>query len=579
MRVILGLTIFLTFLLINLGGLVHNTGSSLACPDWPLCYGQVMPTMEGGILVEHSHRLLASLVGFLTIVIASFLFRKRRTNPSLFKWGLIALTMVIFQGLLGGLTVIYKLPTIVSTMHLGLSMIFFITLIGIEHYTKENPNKGNSQVRLWLMLSLALVYIQMILGAFVRHSGLGGACGVGYENALMCFDVIAMKEGVPESLQAWWHFSHRILAVVAGLVVFKTAYELNRASYKKMAVLITGAVLFQITLGILTIGSSLGVWQMTLHLGGAAMLFGLLFKAYLLNRGLENFSTQNKFVQDSISLAKPRLSGLVIITAGLGMAMAPGEISFSSAIVTLLATAMIVAGACTINCFMEVEIDKLMDRTKDRPLPAGRISKSFALYLGTFLMVVFVPIIALASNLLTATLGAIACLLYVFLYTPMKRKSTLALFVGAIPGAIPPLMGWTAVTNSIGGMGVILFGILFLWQLPHFLSISLYHLNDYKKAGIKILPVSKGIFATKWRIAFYTSLLLSLSLVPISMGYEDLGYKILALLFGGAFLIYSLLGLKDSSATEPNRRWARNYFLGSIIYLPCILTLMMIYRG
>ena len=189
---------------------------------------------------------------------------------------------------------------------------------------------------------------------------------------------------------------------------------------------------------------------------------------------------------DLFSLTKPRLSSLVIFTSALGMFLAPGEISFWKALISVAATSGLVGGACVINCWMERDIDGLMERTKNRPLPSGRLNPAIALALGLTLIIVCLFTILFVSNPLTATLGLIATVTYVFLYTPMKKKTSWALFAGAIPGAIPPLMGWTSVTNSIGDLGIVLFAILFVWQLPHFLSISMYHARDYNKADFKI---------------------------------------------------------------------------------------------
>ncbi len=285
------------------------------------------------------------------------------------------------------------------------------------------------------------------------------------------------------------------------------------------------------------------------------------------------------YISDLFSLTKPRLSSLVIFTGALGLFLAPGEVSFMKGLISILATSGLVGGACVINCFMEKEIDALMERTKSRPLPSGRVSPKAALILGIALITVCLTSLFFLVNTLTASLGLIAAIVYISLYTPMKRKTSWALFAGAIPGAIPPLMGWTTVTNSFGPLGLSIFSILFIWQLPHFLSISIYHARDYNNAEIKTFPSHIGFRATSHRIAFYTLILLIVSLTPSLIGSVAKTYQYWVYLLGGAFLAYSFVGYLYDENSENFRLWARRYFFGSLIYLPCIFILMLYFKN
>lgn len=289
---------------------------------------------------------------------------------------------------------------------------------------------------------------------------------------------------------------------------------------------------------------------------------------------VEKFSLLN----DYFSLTKPRLSSLVVFTSALGMFLAPGEINLVTAMIATVATSGLVGGACAINCYMEKDIDAMMDRTKNRPLPAGRISPEMALIFGlsliTFCLVTLYSII----NPLTAILGFIAGAVYIFLYTPMKTKTSWALYAGAIPGAIPPLMGWTSVTNSIGALGIVLFAILFIWQLPHFLSIAIYHIHDYNRADIKTLPSNIGIDRTiKW-IGFYTYGLFIISLAPFYIGSVSEAYKFIIIALGGSYFLYALWGMTYELESKELLQWARRYFYASLIYLPCVFILMIFFR-
>jgi len=243
------------------------------------------------------------------------------------------------------------------------------------------------------------------------------------------------------------------------------------------------------------------------------------------------------FFQDLFSLTKPRLSSLVIFTCALGLFLAPTKVSFLTSLISILATSCLVGGACAINCLMEKDVDALMERTKSRPLPSGRLSTQTALVFGLSLIFTSLTILYFFVNPLTALLGATAGVVYIFLYTPLKRKTSLALFAGAIPGAIPPLMGWTSATNTIEPMGLVLFGILFVWQLPHFLSIAIYHSEDYQGADIKTHPGHMGVRPTVHRIAIYTYALFLISVVPYWMGFTSVGYRNLVFLIGGGYFL------------------------------------------
>ncbi len=198
-------------------------------------------------------------------------------------------------------------------------------------------------------------------------------------------------------------------------------------------------------------------------------------------------------VRDVAALAKPRLTTLVICTAAGGMWLAPGHRDAVAAVALLVGTSLVVAAANALNNFLERDSDGQMRRTRDRPLPAGRIEPWVAVAVGLGLPSIALPALALLTNGLTATLAALALFSYVVVYTPMKQRSSLALFAGAVPGAIPPLMGWTAATGRLDDGGLALFALLFCWQLPHFLAISLYLKEDYARVGSRSSRSSTAI--------------------------------------------------------------------------------------
>jgi protoheme IX farnesyltransferase len=274
-------------------------------------------------------------------------------------------------------------------------------------------------------------------------------------------------------------------------------------------------------------------------------------------------------LRDLASLTKPGLSSQVVITCGGGMLLAPGAIDPLRALLGIIAAALLVGGANALNCYMERDLDRHMERTRKRPLPAGRLDPRMALAVGFGLSAVALPLLTWVANPLTAALGAIGLASYVLAYTPLKQRSPLALWVGAIPGAIPPLMGWTAVTNRIEVPGLVLFAILFCWQIPHFIAIAVNRKEDYGRAGHKILPLAVGPVAVKLHAVAWAAMLVPATLLLAPLGLVRAWYLPVATVLGAIFLGYAASGFTKSSE-EQNRAWARSTFKMSLFYLTAL---------
>ena len=277
-----------------------------------------------------------------------------------------------------------------------------------------------------------------------------------------------------------------------------------------------------------------------------------------------------QYAKDLLLLAKPRLSGLVVLTTAGGVALAPGRIGAARAILTIVGTAAVVGAANALNCYLERDVDARMRRTRDRPLPAGRVEPFVALALGLAVPIFALPILALVATPLTALLAFAALAIYVVVYTPMKRRSTLALFVGAVPGAIPPLMGWTAVTGRLDPGALALFALLFAWQLPHFLAISIYLAEDYARGGLRVFALVHGERATRGWIAASSVLLLAVSLALVPLGVAGTAYGLVAALGGSALVAGAITGLGRSGG-----RWARNLFLATLLHLTALFAALL----
>jgi heme A synthase len=270
------LLLILTFCLMLLGAFVHVTGSSLACPDWPLCFGSLMPEMVGGVAIEHSHRLLAATVGMFTILLVMATGSKRSQDGRTFVLSCLALAFVIFQGLLGGLTVIYQLPTAVSTAHLALSMIFFalILWITLRLFFKINFQyieiKRDLLLKRYLNFVLGAIYLQIVLGALVRHTGSASAC----PDIPFCYGSLW-----PSALNAMGqlHMAHRIFGVISALLIISTAIIIKKSDPENriMGFLSFNAcllVMTQIILGALNVISGFAIPIAIAHLAVAILI-------------------------------------------------------------------------------------------------------------------------------------------------------------------------------------------------------------------------------------------------------------------------------------------------------------------
>lgn len=266
---------------------------------------------------------------------------------------------------------------------------------------------------------------------------------------------------------------------------------------------------------------------------------------------------------DLVTLTKPRLTMTVVTTAMGGWFAAASRPSGSSTLAVLLGTLMVVGGANTLNMYLERDSDRFMVRTSNRPLPSGRMAPWVALSYGAFLSLASLPILYFFATPMAALLAAIANVLYVFVYTPMKPRSWLSVWAGAVPGAIPPLLGWAASTGQIDWAGASLFGILFFWQVPHFHAIALFRTEDYTRAGLVVLPAIAGARTTQIHIAVGTLALVASTFVPYLLGMTSRTYLVAVTVMGVAFTWLAMQGLR----ANVERGWASRYFRMSIPFL------------
>ena len=277
-------------------------------------------------------------------------------------------------------------------------------------------------------------------------------------------------------------------------------------------------------------------------------------------------------MRDYLQLSKARIVLMVLVTTAAGFAMGSHPFDWMLLVNTLVGTALVAAGTNALNQYVEREHDAKMRRTRLRPLPDGRISPRAALLFSSAISIIGTIYLGVAVNWLTAALGAFTLTSYIFVYTPLKRVSTICTLIGAIPGAVPPLMGWTAATGRIALPGLIAFAVVFLWQLPHFMAISWMYREDYGRAGFRMLSVEDADGAATARQAIgYSIALLLVSVLPPLFHLGSLAYSVAAALCGAAILAASIVFRRERS-----NRNARRLFMMSNVYLIVVMVLLVL---
>jgi protoheme IX farnesyltransferase len=517
--------------------------------------------MVGGIRFEHGHRMVAGVVGLMILALALWV-RRREPRRWVRRLGWVALGGVIAQALLGGLTVLLLLPPAVSIAHACLGQTIFCLVVSLAWCTApgwERPPAPADDPH-WMptaALGLAVASLaggQLLLGAVIRHTS----------RALVAHIAGAL-----------------LLAGATAWIALRAWRQHGRAS----SVWRAARRLLLLLMGQLALGGSVFVHHGSVTLRSSHVLVGALV---LVQSVLLAWETQRMLPAPSgrrrwrewlgllLELTKARLTLLALLTTGVGywLAMrAPEELG--GLLPVALGTALVVGGANALNQWMEREPDARMQRTKSRPIPSGLLSPEAGFRIGLALSVAGLVVLATAVNALSAVVAAVSWASYVLVYTPLKRVTPLCTLIGAIPGALPPVIGWAGARNSLGVEAGALFVILFLWQLPHFLAIAVLHRNDYARAGFPMLPLIEpdGLITARQTV-LYGLALLPISLVPSVIGLSGPVYFYGALLLSGAFLLVAV-----RAAWLRSSHSARELFQASVVYLPALFTLLAVDRA
>ncbi len=497
-----------TFVLIAVGGLVRATDSGLGCPDWPLCFGDWIPPADLHAWIEHSHRLIAAVfvgplvgaVGLITV------FSHRRRDLPLLAAAVVAGVLVIVQSLLGAAVVLEGLAAELVTAHLAMALTVLAATIFIAERASHGPmpaaHARPALTRLVAVTAVA-IFAQMLLGSWVT----GHHAGLAYTDFPLMGGMLV--PAVQSDTQAI-HLAHRLMSlVVAGLVAW-TAVAILRGTDaplpRRLAVGLLVLVAVQIALGGLNVVSRLSAFFVVPHLAVGAAMWGASVWLLLSTRRLRASEARIRRPQPDaeptpmdtlrayVALTKPRIIELLLVTTVPTMVLAERGVPSAWLMAAVVIGGTLAAGgANAINMWFDRDIDDVMRRTRNRPLPRHAVEPSRALAFGVALSIAAFAFLTLAVNLLSAALALSATCFYVFVYTMwLKRSTPQNIVIGGAAGCVPVLVAWAAVTGEVGLPALVLFAIVFYWTPPHFWALALRYRGDYAAARVPMLPVVRG---------------------------------------------------------------------------------------
>jgi len=576
-------TIAATFVLIAVGGLVRATDSGLGCPDWPRCFGRLVPPAELHAWIEHSHRLVASVVMVLVALLVVAAYRTGQER-AVRRAAVAALVMVLAQALIGAFVVWWKLRADSVTLHLAtaLALVALLIYIGFRARYASDRSRRHGQDRGFVRLAGAgagLLYLQMLVGSTVT----GHLAGLAYPLNVLLPDLGPSVARI--------QLAHRALAMVVGalvLAIWVVARRTQRAhpTVTRLAGYAAGLVAVQIGLGLANVANRLSALTVVPHLAVGALLWGTMVALVL---HADRFCgtpardpaepepaparTAGQSARAYFLLTKPRIIELLLVTTVPTMFIAArGVPSPWLMAATLFGGALSAASANVLNCYLDRDIDALMRRTARRPLPTHRVDPGDALRFGLVLGVAGFVWLWAAVNLLSAVLATSAILFYVFVYTlGLKRRSTQNIVIGGAAGAVPVLVGWSAVTGRVELPALVLFAIIFYWTPPHFWALSLRFKDDYAAAGVPMLPVVRGARETSTQILYYTVLLVAVTLLLYPAGRMGALYLAAAVVLGGAFIWRALELRRDLDGRRAIRLFSFSNTYLALLFLAMAL--------
>jgi protoheme IX farnesyltransferase len=627
-------TIVAVYVMIVIGVIVRSTGSGLGCGDWPLCRGAIIPALDGpnawdrADWIESIHRWWGVIVGFLVLGLGVQSWRVHRATRSILLAALVTILLTGFQALLGRWTVETGNSAESVTAHLATSMVILAATIFIfirSRYRASLPKGGGSQrITLVIAFATASIYVLMLFGSNVT---VNAASLVFPDWPLFDGQLLPTWHENPDAaLLQMHHFAHRIAAAIVGLIMLwatlvtwrgarDAAADATRslAANRVFGLVGTAAALYvvQVVVGAFQIWTTLAAWAVSAHLALGGAIWGLmasatLFAWYDARTAAVPATTAGEPIDEVeaaagpndgsaapvaravpfrdkakayVALTKPRIIELLLVTTVPAMVLAwrfvdgvtPSQFTWL-VVATLIGGSLAAGAANSINNYIDRDIDLLMVRTQRRPLPAHSIEPHDALLFGLILTVVSFTWLAFTTNLVAAFLALLAIAFYVIVYTLLLKRSTPQnIVIGGAAGALPPMIGWAAVSGDISLPAVFLFLIVFYWTPPHFWALALRIRSDYEAASVPMLPVTHGVRETTHQIALYSVLMVALTLIFFAVAQMGLIFLGGALVLGGLFLFQAL-----AMAREGTDARAVRIYKYSITYLTALFALIIV---
>jgi heme o synthase len=575
-----------TLVLIAWGGVVRATGSGDGCPDWPTCFGRWIPRWEYHTLIEYLHRLLAVVSGTLSVVLAVVAIvavaTRRDVAPRPAMWLAVGLAPAFaIQGAIGGWIIASGQDPGVVTIHFAVAFLVLAMTVAISAIVVAPIPGGDRSFARLAAVTTVVTFSLLLVGTYVRAEG----AGLAFRDWPLMGGRLVPSFSVPGAFEM---FAHRILALVAGALVIWMSVRARAASPRspRLVRLTTIAVVFlvaQIALGGANVVSELAQVPRAAHVAMSALLWATVVAIAVLARRdpastpapaepaetideLETTSIRNT-VGAFVALTKPRIIVLLLITTVPAMILAAGGMpSLWLIAATLLGGTLAAGSANAINMYLDRDIDEVMRRTRQRPLPGHRVTPIAALRFGFVLGTVAFAFLAVTVNVLAASLALSAIAFYVFVYTMwLKRTTTQNIVIGGAAGAVPVLVGWAAVTGGLAWPAWVLFAVIFVWTPPHFWALAMRVRDDYALAGVPMLPVVKGEDETRRQIFLYSLVLFGVTLLLVPAVPMGAIYLWTALGLGGIFVYRSLVLWRSPSE---DRAW--RLFKFSIVYLAAL---------
>jgi len=588
-------TAAVTVVLFAVGGLVRGTGSGLGCSTWPECYpGRLFPSGTVHSVIEFSHRAFAFLVICLTLGLGILAWLDRRDEPRILWPSIASFPLVLGQAVLGAKVVATDLDPWWVTAHfvVALALIACVVYVAAASLTPAAAGgdraaaRGFARLTLW---SAGVTGALLLVGTYIRAKG--PATGLAFQDwPLMDGKLVPTLGGVTTPM-----FLHRVLALGAFLLVTWVMVRARTMSERSQALVrlaTLGLVFFvaQIAVGAANVFSRLKPWAVVLHVAFAVLIWATAVALATVAWGRSRSATDGgpdpavdetgeaigdgagaPSTRDTITayyrLTKPRIIVLLLITTVPAMMLAAGGMPSIWLILATLVGGSIAAGSANaVNMYLDRDIDELMKRTRQRPLPAHAVTPEKALRFGFVLGAISYLFLSIAVNVLAATLALSAIAFYVFVYTMwLKRSTAQNIVIGGAAGAVPALVGWAAVTGTLAAPAWVLFAIVFVWTPPHFWALAMRFSGDYAAAGVPMLPVVKGDDETRRQIFLYSLALFATTLLLYPVASMGPIYLATAVGTGGVFVYRALVLWRRPS---PEGSWA--LFKYSIVYLAAL---------